>query len=620
MRRYTSLFWLAISATVAAVGCNESSEALQQSSLQGEPLPGAIFTTTVDGSRVNANIYGAKEDVYLDGGPGQRAPSSAAALPEGDYYFQVTDPSGKDLLSTDHISCRKFRVSEEGLIDLIYPSETNYVWSHGAWQQVNCKHGEGTDQDHSALTVQLFPYDNTPNNGGVYKVWVTRVGDYQGDKNFIPTNRQDQVNGELYAAGYYHGFVPSSSKTDNFKVRGRCDPDLLSLRKFHDPNMNGVFDPGEEEITGWSVRVFDPLGSDNYHLTPALVLASQGLWITREALPEKGLQTSAYLDGVLMSLYPAADPEVSVEFVNQCQERHEVLYGNVGEGWIRACKFFDNDDKDPIAGWPMTLTGADVTGASVGPITLDTEDNNDDGNIFGCVDFQHLLPGTYTVTEALPIEDNWYSILPISVVVQVESILTQTPDGPILVGSEPTVSFTNGCTGLADFSTKGYWHNKNGLIEMTSEDIRLANGLAPYATPSSYFDRGDEPFDGSFKDGTPVETALGDSGEDVAPAGSAKAEVSLFLVDKNATGDPREQLAQQLLAFFFNTMHRLGSPEAAIEFGGDFIAADQIIAEAIEAWLNGSPEEQNAWTGRLDAMNNSDAIRVVSQRICPFTF
>ena len=48
-------------------------------------LPGAIFTTLPDGSRVNANIYDGREDVYLDGGPGQNAPSHAAGLPEGNY-------------------------------------------------------------------------------------------------------------------------------------------------------------------------------------------------------------------------------------------------------------------------------------------------------------------------------------------------------------------------------------------------------------------------------------------------------------------------------------------------------------------------------------------------------
>jgi hypothetical protein len=55
---------------------------------------GAIFTTLPDGSEVNFNIYEAKEDVYLDGGPGIGAPQTAAGLDDGIYVFQVTDPSG----------------------------------------------------------------------------------------------------------------------------------------------------------------------------------------------------------------------------------------------------------------------------------------------------------------------------------------------------------------------------------------------------------------------------------------------------------------------------------------------------------------------------------------------
>ncbi|MHC4574097.1 MAG: hypothetical protein ACYS76_08190 [Planctomycetota bacterium] len=86
------------------------------------PLPGAIFTTLEDGSRVNANIYEAMEDVYLDGGPPQNAPSTAAGLPEGDYYFQVTDPSGKVLLSLDPVKCRRFHVNAYGVIDYVYPA------------------------------------------------------------------------------------------------------------------------------------------------------------------------------------------------------------------------------------------------------------------------------------------------------------------------------------------------------------------------------------------------------------------------------------------------------------------------------------------------------------------
>lgn len=80
------------------------------SSVQASPS-GAIFTTTANGSRVNANQYPSKCEVYLDGGPNSGSPASAASLPDGQYYFQVTDPSGKQLLSTDVVANRRFQVT-----------------------------------------------------------------------------------------------------------------------------------------------------------------------------------------------------------------------------------------------------------------------------------------------------------------------------------------------------------------------------------------------------------------------------------------------------------------------------------------------------------------------------
>src|SRR6478752_6470209 len=74
------------------------------------PIAGAIFTTLSNGSEVNFNIYAAKTDVYLNGGPGLGAPLGAAGLPDNTYVFQVTDPSGKTLLSTDAASCRQVSV------------------------------------------------------------------------------------------------------------------------------------------------------------------------------------------------------------------------------------------------------------------------------------------------------------------------------------------------------------------------------------------------------------------------------------------------------------------------------------------------------------------------------
>src|SRR5205823_5138117 len=80
---------------------------------------------------------------------------------DGVYVFQVTDPSGKTLLSTDTIANRRFTVSG-GIIVSGAPGT----------------HATGVDTDHGAVTVQLFPFNDTPNPGGVYKVWVELESDY----------------------------------------------------------------------------------------------------------------------------------------------------------------------------------------------------------------------------------------------------------------------------------------------------------------------------------------------------------------------------------------------------------------------------------------------------------
>src|SRR5437870_13388137 len=108
-------------------------------SLHASAPSGAIFTTLVDGSEVNYNIYQAKEDVYLDGGPGPGAPQTAAGLDDGVYVFQVTDPSGETLLSTDAVACRQFTIAA-GIITSTDP--------------FTCPPTTGTDVAHGLLTIQ----------------------------------------------------------------------------------------------------------------------------------------------------------------------------------------------------------------------------------------------------------------------------------------------------------------------------------------------------------------------------------------------------------------------------------------------------------------------------------
>jgi hypothetical protein len=188
------------------------------------PLSGAIFTTDASGVPVNLNIYAAKEDVYLNGGPGINAPDGAAGLPAGTYSFQVTDPSGKTLLSSDPVACRQFTVNVNGVIQDVAPS--------GA-----CGHATGSDGEDGGATVQLFPYANTPNNGGVYKVWVS------------PTQLLD-----CSAPGNKNCFVPRYSKTDNFKVRAGAIVEIDT--RFSRDGVQGYVD-------GLATTWRDTLGASN---------------------------------------------------------------------------------------------------------------------------------------------------------------------------------------------------------------------------------------------------------------------------------------------------------------------------------------------------------------------
>jgi hypothetical protein len=203
---------------------------------------GAIFTTTANGSRVNANQYVSKCDVYLNGGPGPNAPASAAGLPNGDYYFQVTDPSGSQLLSTDSVSNRQFRV-EGGVI-------RSYTGNN-----IEPFHPTYYDQNHpelNAITIRLAnigcpgDFRDSPNGGGVYKVWATPVADYAAGN---------------CGNGCFHGFIPSKSKTDNFRVNGGAGTFCLTVWK-------RVVDQGlESPGAQWKISLFDPAQVTNDYYT-----------------------------------------------------------------------------------------------------------------------------------------------------------------------------------------------------------------------------------------------------------------------------------------------------------------------------------------------------------------
>lgn len=200
-----------------------------------DAINGAIYTSKSDHSAVNANLYENKVDVYLNGGPSNSG-CNGGKLDDGEYYFQVTDPSGKTRLhklngNGDGVEKRRMRV-------------TDGVISHNL---TGGARPTGATSSCGSLSIRLFPYGDTPNNGGVYKVWITRVTDYlPGCENTVSQS-----------CGHF-GFVPGHTKTDNFRVKKQNPPPLGALEaiKFYDANANGQYDDGTDLLLeGWPMTL-----------------------------------------------------------------------------------------------------------------------------------------------------------------------------------------------------------------------------------------------------------------------------------------------------------------------------------------------------------------------------
>jgi protocatechuate 3,4-dioxygenase beta subunit len=431
-------------------------------------LPGAIFTTTPDGGVVNENVhYNAKIEVYLDGGPSQNAPSTAAGLPAGIYVYQVTDPSGHVLLSEDPSKCRLVEVNELGVIARqVPPSELGYgddYFPKSPKKPVSChiadaptppydtnvltgvagpsaQHDTNMDVDHGndagAIVVQLMPFLDTPNPGGVYKAWMQPIEHYltsEGDLEILPKKR-----GSVKRKGQFQGYKPDSAfgpsrheiKTDNFKVVDLDDPEppgpsaMLHVLKFHDLNANGVHDSGEPSIGvdqcvnnlgeltdcttggGWPVSITDPLLITNDYFTPVWIIAEPtGIYTVTEGTLPLWHQSALYVDGIAQTLGATATVDVLPE------QEHEVLYGNYLLASLSGTKYIDtngNGVQDDGEGCPaapdvnnpgcegimVTLTGTDGTGSAVSLST--TTDANGDYSFTG------LVPGQYSVSVVEP--------------------------------------------------------------------------------------------------------------------------------------------------------------------------------------------------------------------------
>ena len=294
----------------------------------GGPIHGAIFTTTPNGGIVNENVrYTDKREVYLDGGPPGHAPITAAGLPNGLYVFQITDPPGKVLLSDDPAKCRVVQVSGGVIVALVKPADIPAPYgplanTYGTGKGSPChvqdspdgvagasgRHDTNTDVDHGAegaIVVQMMPFLDTPNPGGVYKAWMTPLKEYaaKGGKLDVQT-RATTVQGKTVGYARDPGFAPplSKVKTDNFKVRE--NPPFIRIDKLVDANRDGepAGDASYPNPPGWPVTVEEPVEGgtvvNNYLAPTNNIGVPQGSTITVCEAMQNGWRFSyAVVDG-----------------------------------------------------------------------------------------------------------------------------------------------------------------------------------------------------------------------------------------------------------------------------------------------------------------------------------
>ena len=564
-------------------------------------LTGAVWTTTVNGGTVDHNVYAAKEAVYLNGGPNLL--TGAGWIPPGDYYFQVTNPSGSTLLSTDPIGSRRFNVAPNGII--AYTPEAG-----------NPVHVTGADAQTGSTTVQLMPYLNSPN--GEYKMWVTRVVDHN------PADSQSRF-----------GFIPCKSKTDNFRVRRTGV--TINGSKWEDADGDGVWDSGESGLADWTIILQRKQGK-NWTNVAQSITAADGSYAFTGIATSGSYRICEVLQPNWTQTYPTTADGCNYLNVGARQIKLGATVGPFNFGndpggppqqtELRGVKYYDTNldgaydaAAEPtlahsvVPVWihitPLTPGGSTVTvptdgfGAwnaivEAGYYYLVCESSDPDTVVPPVWPWVQTGPAAGTVLDV-----NAWEGSPVHVQQWIANADPDTPDDP----AYSQLDFGNVRLGGGGAYTKGYWHawnTGNSLIQQSWIDT--VNSEDPYNDPSDYSqtlnNQGHllyawvEPFDGVGNGGYtyPGATLLDQE----------LAEIADYLTDP-IVGEMRLQLAQQLLAMKFNWLSGGVNRWDLLYCSGtgEDMTVGMLIDAADTAWAGTDLTLQTELKDCLDAANNN---------------
>jgi hypothetical protein len=530
-----------------------------------------------------------KADVYLTGGPHN---CIGSGLPNGTYYFQVTNPSASTLLSTDGIGDRTFTVSGGfGVIN-------GYSGGHFVAGTTIC----------GGLIIQLLPYADTPNNGGVYKLTAADAS----------CTTVDGVTGLLVStAGCFR-------KTDNFKVKNPCTVDCgaptssaISGVKFYDANHDGL--PlniaTDFPLENWEIDVTYTFQGTT-HTALAQTTDSGGNW---SVLADVGTSLTACevisTQPNYQQTYPNGGSSAVAGFSESLiggvycwtgtvpgSDTTGLDFGNVAT--VSGTKYYDTNKNGVPDGGELPIDGFQVvmctgTGCNNPQVTTSTV-------TAGGGNYSFYLPtptSTFQICEIIPPGTGhpgtaWVQTGPLTGALPIGNLGAGTAIANSVkcwIGPRPTypsgpvngMYLTNVCT-VTGGKTLGFWHNKNGQALETAGDF---TALTAFHLRNA---------DGSDKDFT-------------GTLAQNKTALATWLLNGNAV-NMAYMLSVQMTATYLSTQHGLDG--TAIVDGTSYglgigtinsfiAAADALLADGLT--LSGNPDRapQEQYKNLFDAINNN---------------
>ena len=356
-------------------------------------VSGAAFTTFnahVDGagkdvcknSAIDCNIYGAKEYVWLNGGP-----TANGLGPDGQYFFAVLVPGGQP--NPNDRAVGALNDGDKNLSD-DYDAYTNrtFTVANGEVSAYAGTHWldngiSGPKPNGKPPYIRLFPYADTTNPGGVYILAICSLG----------------------PDGKHYPVDPRDCKYDAFKVKKGKVPYQFSLSgiKFQDTYADGVKDPGAVDpgLEGWEICI-DGTGPDGNPIHACVNTVAGGYWdwTSIEYSFTGGTQPGPVHLDVCETLKPDWNQSYpssgcyTLDFtpVLPSYDSFEDLdFGNWQPVNVTACKDRQMDDGTtvPVPGWMVSLTKGGVVQGDPQPTGAD-----------GCYTWSGLTPGfSYDVHE-----------------------------------------------------------------------------------------------------------------------------------------------------------------------------------------------------------------------------